>query len=120
MKRILRFALILVFALFGCTAKTTNSVSSIQIIPRNNLLSLNATRNFTAIALDTNGNALNVKNFTWASSDPGVASVTEGQVTAKKLGSSQITASANSITSAPVSITVLEASVQSRAATHQT
>lgn len=109
MKRILRFALILVFALIGCTTKTTNSVSSIQIIPGNTLLSLNFTRSFTAIALDANGNALNVTNFSWASSDPSVTSVTDGQVTAKKLGSSQITASANGITSAPVNITVLEA-----------
>jgi uncharacterized protein YjdB len=109
MKRILSFALILVFALLGCTTKTTNSVSSIQIIPGNNLLSLNATRSFTAVALDANGNALNVKSFTWASSDLSVASVTDGQVTANKLGSSQITASANSVTSGPVNITVLEA-----------
>jgi hypothetical protein len=109
MKRILRISLILVFALFGCTTKTTNSVSSIQIIPGNNLLSLNATRSFTAVALDANGNALNIKNFTWASSDPSVANVIDGQVTAKKFGSSQITASTNSITSAPVSITVLDA-----------
>ena len=109
MKRILRFAPILVFALFGCTTKTTNSVSSIQINPVNTLLSLKASRNFAAIALDANGNALNIKNFTWASSDPGVASVTDAQVTANRLGSSQITASANGITSAPVNITVLEA-----------
>jgi trimeric autotransporter adhesin len=109
MKRILSFALILVFALIGCTTKTTNSVSSIQIIPGNTLLSLNVTRSFTAVALDTNGNALNVKSFTWASSDPSVANVMDGQVTANKLGSSQITASANSVTSGPVNITVLEA-----------
>jgi trimeric autotransporter adhesin len=109
MKRILSFVLILVFALIGCTTKTTNSVSSIQIIPGNNLLSLNTSRGFTAVALDANGNALNVKNFTWTSSDPSVASVTDGQVTANKLGSSQITASANSVTSGPVNITVLEA-----------
>lgn len=109
MTRILRISLILMFALIGCTTKTTNSVSSIQIIPGNNLLSLNATRSFTAVALDVTGNALNVKNFTWASSDPNVASVNDGQVTANKLGSTQITASANSVTSAPVNITVLEA-----------
>jgi uncharacterized protein YjdB len=109
MKRILSFALILVFALIGCTTKTTNSVSSIQIIPGNNLLSLNATRSFTAVALDVNSNALNVKSFAWTSSDPNVISVLDGEVTAKKLGSSQITASTNSITSAPVNITVLEA-----------
>jgi uncharacterized protein YjdB len=109
MKRIPTIALMLVFVLFGCTTKTTSNVSSIQIIPGNTLLSLTLTRSFTAIALDANGNALNIKNFTWASSDQSVASVNDGQVTAKKLGSSQLTASANSITSAPVSITVLEA-----------
>jgi uncharacterized protein YjdB len=109
MKPMLRVALLLVFGLFGCTTKTGNSVASIQIIPGNNLLSLNATRSFSAFALDANGNALNVKSFTWASSDPSVASVADGQVTANRLGSSQITANANGITSAPVNITVLEA-----------
>jgi uncharacterized protein YjdB len=98
---------ILTLILIGCTPKTTGNVSSVQIIPGNTLLTLNGTRTFIAIALDANGNALNVKSFTWTSSDPSVASVLDGQVSANKLGSSQITASANDVTSAPISITVL-------------
>jgi uncharacterized protein YjdB len=114
MKRTLRIMFILMLVLFACTQKTSSNVSSIQIIPGDSLLSLNSSRTFTAIALDANGNALNVKNFTWNSSDPSVASInatqgTTGQVNANKLGSSQISASANSVTSPPVNITVLEA-----------
>jgi trimeric autotransporter adhesin len=115
MKRTLSPPLILtlLLILLGCTTKTTSSVSSIQIIPGNSLLSLNGTRSFTAVALDATGNALNLKNITWASSNPNVASVSAeqdtGLVTALSLGSSQITASANNVISAPVSITVLEA-----------
>ena len=117
MKRTLSPLLILMLILLGCTTKTSSGISSIQIIPGNSLLSLNATRSFSAIALDANGNALNVKTITWTSSNPNVASIgtdpntaqSTVQVTALSLGSSQITASANNISSAPVSITVLEA-----------
>jgi trimeric autotransporter adhesin len=109
MKRILTFALILTCALLGCTQKTTSNVSSIQIIPGDSLLNLNGSRTYSALGLDANGNALKVKGFTWNSSNLSVASVSDGEVTALSLGSSQITASANGITSPPVNIRVLEA-----------
>ena len=105
--RILGFALMLV--LLGCTQKTTSNVSSIRVSPGDSLLNLGGSRTYSAVALDANGTALNVKSFTWASSDPSVASILDGQVTANKLGSSQITASSNGVTSAAVNITVLEA-----------
>ena len=107
--RILGLALILVLALLGCTQKTTSNVSSIRIIPGDSLLTLGGSRTYSAVALDATGTALNVKSFTWVSSDPSVASINNGSVTANKLGSSQITASSNGLISAAVNITVLEA-----------
>jgi trimeric autotransporter adhesin len=107
--RILGFALILVVAMLGCTQKTTSNVSSIQIVPGDSLLTIGGSRTYSAVALDATGTALNIKSFTWASSDPSVASINNGSVTANKLGSSQITASSNGVTSAAIKITVLEA-----------
>ena len=92
--RILGLALILVLVLLGCTQKTTSNVSSIRIIPGDSLLTLGGSRTYSAVALDATGTALNVKSFTWVSSDPSVASINNGSVTANKLGSSQITATA--------------------------
>jgi Bacterial Ig-like domain (group 2) len=115
MKRILTLLLIPMLILLGCTQKTTKSgVTSIQIIPGDGLLNLGSSRSFNAIALDKNGNALNLTGFTWTSSDPSVASLGEAQgnsiqVNANKLGSSQISASVNSLTSPSVTVTVLDA-----------
>lgn len=77
---------------FGANA-TAGAVASVVVTPGSALLdALGATQQFTAEAFDGNGNAV-AATFTWATSDPLVASVdTTGLATALANGTADITA----------------------------
>jgi hypothetical protein len=96
----IRFAfvsLILAALLSACPAATPDppKASSITVAgPTSNTLKLNEAMNFTAIAKDSSGNAINGKTLAWASSDESIASVDlSGKVTAKHFGTVTISAS---------------------------
>ena len=67
------------------------------------LTSLGATQQYTATAIDANGNVLTGVVFQWASSNGAVASVNgTGLATALGVGATAITASANGVTGVAV------------------
>jgi hypothetical protein len=84
------------------------SVASITVASETLTVGTSATQSFTATAKNRAGNALKGVSFTWASSNTSIASVgSDGLVTGIAPGTSSITASAQGITSNPVSVTVV-------------
>ena len=76
----------------------------------NTSITAGGTQQFSALAIDQHGLAMSGIAFTWASSDPSVASVdTNGLATGIATGTVQITASAQSAVSNAVSLTVTAA-----------
>lgn len=93
------------------TVTVGQTVSSIAVTPGTaTLVSLGATRQFTAVAKDANGNAISGKTFTWTSSAVNVATVssTAGLATAVANGTSSITASVDGV-SGTAALTVAQA-----------
>lgn len=91
----------LAFALTACPTTPTPAVTAASVTvtaPAGNALKIGQAVQFSASAKDPSGNAL-TRTLTWASSDPAVASVdANGNVTAKKFGTVNITATADSAT----------------------
>ncbi|HLH06808.1 MAG TPA: Ig-like domain-containing protein [Terriglobales bacterium] len=102
--------LLLAFLLEGCGGKSsssTSTVASVSVTPATSSVSINGTQTFTATALDSSGNTVTGQTFTWASSNTGVASITQaGVATGLKAGSTQITAATAGVTSTAVTLTV--------------
>jgi len=81
----------------GSTAVTVaQKAASVTLTPAAATLNaLGATIQLTAAARDSNGHAIPAKTYTWASSNPGIASVASGLVTAVANGAAAITATAD-------------------------
>jgi hypothetical protein len=100
MNRTVILAALLASALTACPSPTPPVVASSVTVtaPAGNALKIGEAAQFTAAAKDSSGAAL-TRTFTWASSDPAVASVdANGSVTAKKFGTVNITATADTAT----------------------
>ena len=86
-----------------------DAVAAITVAPSPASVAVNGTQQFSAVAKDSNGALIAGTSFTWASSAPAVATIDSvaGLATGVGLGAAQITASANGVTSAPVTLMVL-------------
>jgi uncharacterized delta-60 repeat protein len=83
------------------------SLSSILVTPSPATIQSGKTQQLTAVAKDSNGNAMSGISFAWKSDASNVASVdAAGLVTGSLAGKANITASAQGVTSAAVSVTV--------------
>lgn len=84
-----------VVVLGGCPAK----VATVEVTPAKVLLTSEAdTKSFTATPKDADGNPIADKPVTWSSSDPAVATVTDGKVKPVGSGTAIITAKADEAT----------------------
>jgi hypothetical protein len=97
----------------GDTLTVTAVLASIAVTPASPSIAANATEQFTATAKDSNGNTMNGITFTWASSSTGVATInaSTGLASGVAPGTTQITASAQGVTSPPDALTVTAAPV---------
>jgi trimeric autotransporter adhesin len=68
-------------------------VASVTVSPASASIKVNDTKQFTATARDANGNVLTGRTFTWASSDPTIATVTQSGL-AKGVNSGTVTITA--------------------------
>lgn len=104
------------------TPPPTIPVATVAVAPSSGSLTVGGTMTLTAITYDASGNALTGRGIVWASSAPGVATVsTTGVVTAKSAGSATITAtsegktgSATITVSAPAPVPVSSVTVTPR------
>ena len=84
-----------------------NSVARIEITPAAPIsLSSGSTTTLTAVAYTRDNRALGNAGITWSSSSPGVASIADGVVTARLVGSALITAASGGISATGVTVTV--------------
>ena len=98
-------ALLMIAALLACGGSSSSSSSStattlktITITPSSATVNVNQSTNFIATALDSNGNAVSNLTYTWTSSAPTVAIVTNsGLVTGLTAGTANITASVTTV-----------------------
>jgi peptidoglycan/xylan/chitin deacetylase (PgdA/CDA1 family) len=76
------------------------AVTTINVIPGDVSIHTGGTQQFSALATDQNGLAMNGVAFTWTSSDPTVATIdANGLATAVEAGTTQISASAQGVSS---------------------
>ena len=86
------------------------AVTTINVISANASITVGATQQFSALATDQNGQAMSGVVFNWTSSDPTVAAIdANGLATGVAEGTVQVSASAQSVTSNAVSLTVTAA-----------
>lgn len=86
---------------------TAPTVASVTVSPSSPSIAVNGTQQFTATAKDSGGNTLSGITFTWASSATNVATInSSGVATGVSAGTTQITASANGVTSSNDTLTV--------------
>lgn len=100
-------------SLANCGGKSSSSstgpVAKINITPQTAFISPNQVQSFSATAQDSSGNTLTSVKFAWASSTPNVASIdSNGLALGRSKGSTQITASASGVNSAPATLTVTQ------------
>ena len=88
-------------------------LTSITVSSAGANLIVGQTQTNTAAAKDQNGQPMAGVAFTWASSNPAVASVTSGVVTGVSAGSADITATSGGITSNAARVTVIVVAVGS-------
>ncbi|MBZ5630564.1 MAG: Ig-like domain-containing protein [Acidobacteriia bacterium] len=98
--------------LSGCGGKSSSSSSTpatVNVTPKTASISPNRAQAFSATAQDSSGNTLTGVTFAWVSSAPNVASIdSNGVALGRTNGSTQITASASGVTSAPATLTVTQ------------
>ncbi|HET7229423.1 MAG TPA: Ig-like domain-containing protein [Longimicrobium sp.] len=89
-------------------------VAAVEVSPATQTLSQGGAAQLTAVARDSAGAVLNGRTFTWASSNPSVATVSaSGVVTGVGQGTASITATAEGVTgSAQVTVSAIVASVE--------
>ena len=88
------------------------TVSQIEVSPATVSLEVGKTQRFVATAKASDGSVISGVNFTWASSNTGVATINAGGVaTAVSAGTATIRATGNGILSQPATITVTVAPV---------
>lgn len=86
------------------------TVTTINLISASTSINVGGTQQFSALAADQNGLAMSGISFTWTSSDPTVATVdANGLASGVAAGTVQISASAQSVNSNAVSLTVTAA-----------
>jgi hypothetical protein len=91
------------------SSTSTGPAATINITPQTAFISLNQQQSFSATAQDSSGNTLTTVKFAWTSSTPNVASIDDnGLALGRSNGSTQITASASGVTSAPATLTVTQ------------
>lgn len=83
-------------------------VHSVEVSPASLSLEPGQSQALAAVARDAGGKPVEGVVFSWASSNPRVASVSGGTVSALEAGQAQVTASAGGRTSAPVTVTVAD------------
>ncbi len=85
------------------------NLTSIAVSPASATISLPGTEQFTATGQYSDGSIQNLTTAaTWASSNPGVATIASGLATAVAIGSTNITANFNSVTSNTSVLSVLK------------
>jgi uncharacterized protein YjdB len=90
---------------FSVAAASTNPVATISVSPSSNTLSVGQTKQLSASAADAQGVAV-ATTYTWTTSNPAVATVSNGLITAVGAGSATITAASSGITgSSSVTVT---------------
>ena len=94
----------------GSSSSTTpGPPATIKITPLQASISPNQQQSFSATAQDSSGTTLTTVTFFWTSSTPNVASIaSNGLALGRSNGSTQITASASGVTSAPATLTVTQ------------
>lgn len=91
----------------GCGGSSVGPVATVTVTPTISTIAVNRQQGFTAVATDTKGNVIAGQVFSWTSSAPTIANITQsGIATGVAPGSTQITATANNITSTAVMLTV--------------
>jgi hypothetical protein len=104
--------LVISFWLSGCGGHSSSSVgppATINVTPKTASISPNQAQAFSATAQDAKGNTLTGITFAWVSSAPNVATIdSNGVALGRTNGSTQITASASGVTSAPATLTVTQ------------
>ena len=95
----------------GSNAASTANVASVVILPSKASVFVGYTTQLMATGYDGSSTSIPGVTFTWTSSDASIASVdSTGIVTGKAQGQATITASANGVTSSPVTVAVMPAS----------
>ena len=101
--------LLFCFGLVACGSGPSGPgpIASISVSAVANSIAVSGTTEFTATAMDSRGNLVGAV-FAWNSKTPGVAIInaTTGQASALFPGTTEITASANGVTSLPFTLTV--------------
>jgi hypothetical protein len=105
--------LLISFSLLGCGGKSSSSTSTavptINVPPKTASIAPGQAQAFSATAQDSSGNTLTSVIFAWASSAPNIASIdSTGVSLGRSQGTTQITASASGVTSAPATLTVAQ------------
>ena len=110
-------ALSLVVLMSGCgggddspaPGPSAPTVASISVTPASASIAVGQTQSVKAEATDQHGAVMTGVSFTWASSNGGVAAVSDGIATGVAAGTASITASSGGVTSNPASLTVVVA-----------
>jgi len=88
-----------------------NQVATVVVTPDNGSLAVGGTLQFTASARNLSGAALSGKTFTWRSSQPAIATVSNaGLATALATGQAQITATVDNVESSVARLSVVSTS----------
>ena len=83
------------------------TIATISLSPSSPSIGMGGTQQFTATAKDSSGNVISGVTFTWASSATNVATInSSGLASGISQGTTQITASANGVTSSQETLTV--------------
>jgi len=89
------------------TTINSPTVATISVSPSSSSIGMGGTQQFTATAKDSSGNVISGVTFTWASSATNVATInSSGLASGISQGTTQITASANGVTSSQDTLTV--------------
>src|SRR5689334_20312488 len=91
----------------GTPSSGVSTIVNITLTPRGPSIQIGQTQQFVATAMDTRGNPIPGVIFTWVSSNPAVASITNnGLATGLLMGSTTITATSGMVSSNPSTLTV--------------
>jgi uncharacterized delta-60 repeat protein len=108
-------AVLLTAVLSACTSGGPTPaivIKAIELSAASANLTVDQSATLTAVARDAQGKTVPNTDFAWTSSAPTVASVAGGVVKGLSAGHTQITASANGVTSAPAEIDVTQTGPQ--------
>ncbi len=96
-----------IFTTASVTVTANNILATITLSPANEIeLARNQSAVITAVGKDANGNAIPGLVFNWATANPSLVTVNNGQITGMAYGTANVTASSSSITSPPLMVQV--------------